>query len=388
MTNLVSEMNTSLLAQRVTTSRLLGQDPHLVLYGGGNTSLKATDPATGRQFLWVKGSGYDLADITVEGFTKLPNTELLALLAAADFGDVEMMDRLNALKCDASMPSPSVEALMHAVIPYAFVDHTHASSVVTLTNTEGGLEVLARLFPDFLIVPYQMAGKLLSIQIAELVDQDISRYKGIILQHHGVVTYSDDAEVSCQRMIDCEQKAADYLSEWPINLVQSKPSNGVQNTLELKNTLEQKYQRPVFVQKFISQVSEQFSVNKPWREAASRGTLTPEHVIRLKPFPMVVTTDVSLALDSFQHAYQQYFATHHEPKHIRLSDLPKWCIVENEGVFAISFDEAELEIIEAIANENMQAMAKAETISQWQPLPEAELFAIEYWELEQRKLKK
>lgn len=381
-------MNQQLLASRVRTSRQLGQDPHLVLYGGGNTSLKSTDPVTGQQYLWVKGSGFDLADITEAGFTKLPNADLLKLLAAADFGDVEMMDRLNTLKCDAAMPSPSVEALMHAVIPFAFVDHTHASSVVTLSNSKGGLEVLARLFPDFLIVPYQMAGKLLSIQISELVEKGISKYKGIILQHHGVVTYSDDPDVSCQRMVDCEKKAADYLSEWQINGAQSTAQSTDTHAQQLKNTLEKKYQKPVFVQTFKSELSEQFANMASWIGAACKGTLTPEHVLRLKPFPMVVTASIEIALEEFQQAYQRYFAKYHEPNHIKLVDLPKWCVIEKVGVFAMSFDEAELEIIEAIADENMVAMAKAEMMSQWQPLPKAELFAIEYWELEQRKLKK
>ncbi|HBW82415.1 MAG TPA: bifunctional aldolase/short-chain dehydrogenase, partial [Gammaproteobacteria bacterium] len=159
------------LDMRVYSSRLLGAEPSLVLHGGGNTSVKAaftnvfgdSVPA-----LYVKGSGWDLKTIKAAGFPPVDLAYLKRLGALASLSDVDMMRQLRMALLDPSGPNPSVEAILHATIPYKYVDHTHADAVVTLSNTPFGTQLLSDLFGDeVLILPYTMPGFVLARQVAE-----------------------------------------------------------------------------------------------------------------------------------------------------------------------------------------------------------------------------
>ena len=135
-----SEFKTD-LDLRVYTSRLLGQDTSLVLHGGGNTSVKST--ATNlfgetEDILYVKGSGWDLATIEAQGFAPVKMEMLLKMAELTELSDTDMVKYQRLAMTDPSAPNPSVEAILHAIIPFKFVDHTHADAVVTITNTIGG----------------------------------------------------------------------------------------------------------------------------------------------------------------------------------------------------------------------------------------------------------
>ncbi|WP_309571857.1 class II aldolase/adducin family protein, partial [Deinococcus sp.] len=123
------------LGQRVYTSRLLGADPDLVLHGGGNTSVKTVERTLlgdDVETLWVKGSGWDLATITAKGFTPLRVDSLRRLAGLDALSDVDMARELRIASLDPAAPAPSVEAILHGVLPARFVDHTHADAFVTL----------------------------------------------------------------------------------------------------------------------------------------------------------------------------------------------------------------------------------------------------------------
>ncbi|MEW8702073.1 MAG: class II aldolase/adducin family protein, partial [Candidatus Thiodiazotropha sp.] len=129
------------LALRVYTSRLLGSDPSLVLHGGGNTSVKISEKNLfdeTEEILYVKGSGWDLATIEAPGFTPVRMNHLLKLAQLESLSDSEMVNQLKTHQTSAAAPTASVEAILHAVLPYKYVDHTHADAIVTLTNTPRG----------------------------------------------------------------------------------------------------------------------------------------------------------------------------------------------------------------------------------------------------------
>ena len=129
------------LAQRVYSSRLIGQDRSLVLYGGGNTSVKIrTANLFGEEedLLYVKGTGFSLDTITSDGFAPVRMAHLTALAGLAELPDVEMARQLRLATVEPSAPTPSVEAILHAILPFKFVDHAHADSVIALTNTPSG----------------------------------------------------------------------------------------------------------------------------------------------------------------------------------------------------------------------------------------------------------
>jgi len=151
---------------RVYTSNLLGQSDELVLHGGGNTSVKSI--VEGEAILYVKGSGWDLVSIEAAGFAPVRMSALLEMATRETLSDRDMVAGQKAAMIDPAAPNPSVEAILHALIPRKYVDHTHADAIVTISNSRDGARHIAELFPDFLIVPYVMPGFILAQTIYEM----------------------------------------------------------------------------------------------------------------------------------------------------------------------------------------------------------------------------
>ena len=201
---------------RVYTSRLLGSNADLVLHGGGNTSVKVTetdlfgDPI---DLLYVKGSGWDLKTIEAPGFSPTRIDVLIRLGSLSRLSDTDMTRELKAALTDPGAPAPSVEAILHALIPPKFVDHTHTDAVVAISNTANGDALLAEIFgPRVLILPYVMPGFILSKQVYDATQgADWDQLDGIVLLHHGLFTSNDDARKSYDMMIKLVSKAEDYL---------------------------------------------------------------------------------------------------------------------------------------------------------------------------------
>ncbi|HBP99243.1 MAG TPA: bifunctional aldolase/short-chain dehydrogenase, partial [Gammaproteobacteria bacterium] len=201
---------------RVYSSQLLGADSSLVLHGGGNTSVKApflnvfgeAIPA-----LYVKGSGWDLRTIKAPGFPPVDLAYLQRLGQLQHLSDSDMMRELRLALLDPNGPTPSVEAILHALIPHKYVDHSHADAVVILSNTTDGHTRLADLYGDeVLILPYVMPGFILAQQVAEATASiNWDSIKGIVLLHHGIFTFHEDAEQSYSNMIELVTRAEEYL---------------------------------------------------------------------------------------------------------------------------------------------------------------------------------
>lgn len=202
------------LAQRVYSSRLLGQDPDLVLHGGGNTSAKASRVnlfGEAEPVLYIKGSGWDLATIQAAGFPAVRMSPLAKLRELPALGDVEMMNFLRSCLVDSGAPDPSVETLLHAFLPHRFVDHTHADAILTLTNLPDAEPRLRDVFGKRVaFVPYVMPGFALAKACAEAFERDRS-VEGLILLKHGIFSFGETAKESYDRMIALVQTAEDYL---------------------------------------------------------------------------------------------------------------------------------------------------------------------------------
>src|ERR1022692_3072750 len=223
------------IGQRVYTSRLIGRDPSLVLHGGGNTSVKVGERnlfVDEEQILHVKGTGWDLAAIEPRGFSPCRMAHLLRLAGLDSLSDVRMVAELRGSMTNASAPTPSVEAILHAIIPARFVDHTHADAIVTVMNTPGGEDRLREIYGDrVVIVPYVMPGFKLARLCATLLPQKVTpRAIGVALMSHGLITFGETAESSYARMIECVTLAEEYLSgrgawkvEWPAAAAPSRP---------------------------------------------------------------------------------------------------------------------------------------------------------------------
>src|SRR5271154_5288758 len=191
------------LALRVYTSRLLGQDPSLVLHGGGNTSVKTrTLDLSGEEtdVLCVKGSGWDMGNIEPEGLPAVRMGPLLKLRSRETLSDEEMVRHQRAYLLDPSAPNPSVETLLHAFLPHKFIDHTHSTAVLSIADQPNSAELCSEIYGRRMgQVPYIMPGFALAKKAAEIFEQDPS-VEGLILLKHGIFTFGETAREAYERM--------------------------------------------------------------------------------------------------------------------------------------------------------------------------------------------
>ena len=371
------------LELRVYTSRLLGCDNSLVLHGGGNTSVKIDDT------LYVKGSGWDLSSIEKEGFSPVSLNALLDMAKKEQLSDTKMVKLQKEAMSDKRAPNPSVEAILHAIIPYKFVDHTHANSIVTISNSINGKKIINELYKDYLIVDYVMPGFILAKKIYELTSKGFKweECKGIILHHHGIFTFGDSAKKSYSNMIKSVQTAEDYLKNFKLNIPEQKRTKEY-NIKKLKELIDRaKGYETVF--KINQSNLALFYSNQPnLKEFSSRGVLTPEHIIRTKRVPLVIEDDdFKGAIEKYIEDYKAYFKRYAKGQTM-LNPAPNYIVLKGYGVISTSKTQKEANIINDIINATLEAVLKADKLGGYLSINEKESFEMEYWELEQNKLKR
>ncbi len=364
---------------RVYTSNLLGQSDELVLHGGGNTSVKSM--VDGEEILYVKGSGWDLVSIKAEGFAPVKMSTLLEMAQLKNLSDTDMVNGQKAAMIDKGAPNPSVEAILHAIIPFKVVDHTHADAVVTISNSKNGLELIDKVFPNFLIVPYVMPGFILAQKIYELIQDnfDWDSCEGIILHNHGIFTFDDDAKKSYDKMIDAVTNAEDFLEKnATITLTKVKPNPFDMSELKIDKFMHIN-QTPLALH---------YASQDDLRSKVTRGVLTPEHIIRTKRIPLVIEDDeVEEALKHFKVAYEAYFNAYKNDE-IMLDPKPKYAVIKNYGVVSFGKTQKEADVINDVVSHTMWAVLRADKLGGYRSISIPDSFAMEYWELEQAKLKK
>jgi len=212
---------TNTLEQRVYTSRLQGADPSLVLHGGGNTSVKVIEKnlfGEDETILYVKGSGWDLATIETAGFAPCRLDYLLKLAELEQLSDTDMARELKLSMTNPSAPAPSVEAILHALLPHTFVDHTHADAIITLTNSVNGEKQIREIFDadSMIIVPYVMPGFKLVRAVAELYRAHVTpKTIGLILMNHGIFTFGENASWLVWQKLICRIGVPGKLTQPP-----------------------------------------------------------------------------------------------------------------------------------------------------------------------------
>lgn len=388
------QLGNDLVKLRVYTSRLLGQEGDLVLHGGGNTSVKVNETnifGEEEEVIYVKGSGWDLATIEAAGFAPCKMKDLLQLAALEELSDVEMVKYQRMAMTNPSAPNASIEAILHALIPFKFVDHTHADAVVTITNTPNGEQKIKELYGEnMVIVPYVMPGFVLAKEIYNITKGlDWSKLDGMILLNHGVFTFDDDAKASYDKMIAIVSKSEDYLA-------QNAPKNaeGSNQTpidalaiAKVRKQVSELSGKAVLAQLDASEKSVAFSQLPNVLDLTSRGTLTPDHIIRTKRTPVVFEGDHEENLKNYATTYQQYFDQYNNGETC-LDLAPRWAVMPGNGILSFGPNVKNSNIIRDIAQHTMKAIYQAEQLGGWTVLPNKDFFEIEYWELEQMKLKK
>ncbi|UCN01107.1 class II aldolase/adducin family protein [Sulfurimonas sp. SWIR-19] len=372
---------------RVYSSNLLGQNDELVLHGGGNTSLKSK--INGEDILHVKGSGWDLASIEAEGFAPVKLDALLEMAKREHLSDSEMVRLQREAMTDKSAPNPSVEAILHALIPYKFVDHTHADAIVTISNSVNGDEHIVKLFPNFLIVDYVMPGFELAHTIYEMTKNlDWESIDGIILHHHGIFTFDNDAKKSYDKMIAAVTKAEKFLDEQAVVHIEHNYVHSDCDIGKITKVLSAAKGYEVSININQSPLAAFYASQPNLKEFASRGVLTPEHIIRTKRVPLVMEdTNLEAAVEQYMQEYKAYFEKYATDE-VMLNPAPNYMIIKNLAVISFGKDRKEAAIINDIVNHTMLAVLRADKLGGYQSISEKESFAMEYWELEQAKLKK
>ncbi len=383
---------TSDLELRCYSSRLLGANPDLVLHGGGNTSVKLSEAdITGelQELLYVKGSGWDLATIQPAGFTPLRLQRLLKLAQLEAMTDVQMARELRAASTDPSAPAPSVEAILHGLIPHKFVDHTHADALVTITNTPSGASKVRELYGERVIVlPYVMPGfPLARAALTAWRREAHAGTVGMVLMNHGLFTFAETAKASYELMIALVSEAEAYLEQhgaWTLEeAVPHSIVNARVSISALRLELSKAAGRPMIVTRDSQSSSLEFARREDVLRVSQRGPATPDHVIRTKRVPLV-GRDVS----AYVREYVAYFARQAGGAVVTMLDPAPRIVLDPElGMLSAGSSVKDARIAQDIYRHTIQIISRSERLETWQALSESELFAMEYWDLEQAKLK-
>jgi len=383
------------LAKRVYTSRLLGADPELVLHGGGNTSVKIRETdffGDAVDVLHVKGSGWDLATIKEAGFAPVRMAPLLKMAEMPDLSDADMVKHQRAAMLDPEAPNPSIEAILHAVIPFRFVDHTHANAIIALTNHPQGEERVRAVFGrQVIIVPYVMPGFILARTVWELIrgrDLAAEGIRGIVLMNHGLFTFADDARISYETMIEFVSAAEDSLVASGARLASAAPEAiDLLALAALRGEVSKMRGGAVIARLDSSDAAAGYAALPNIADLATRGPATPDHSIRTKRIPAVLGEDRSASLKAYATEYQAYFERHATGQTM-LDPAPRVVIWPGQGVVSFGQTVADADAILDIARATWETVQKAETTGGWQALSEKDIFDVEYWDLEQAKLRK
>ena len=399
------------LALRVYTTRLLGRDPLLVLHGGGNTSVKTTvtdllgEPV---EVLCVKGSGWDMGEIEPAGLPAVRMEPLLKLRALSVLTDEDMVAFQRGALMNPSSPNPSVETLLHAFLPHKFVDHTHSTAVLALTDQTDDETILAEVYGDRVaLVDYVKPGFDLA-QAAARVFEATPGVEGMILRQHGIFSFGATAQESYDRMVELVTLAEDRIAaagskSFPAAKLPKTPAAVAEVAPVIRGLLaihgDDTVADPVrMILEFRTSDAVLNYVNGAEVGGYSQvGVVTPDHAIRTKNFPLVTP---AAGADDFAAAaraatgqyiadYHAYFARHdgvREPAKTPLDPMPRVILVPGLGLFGAGNSAAAARIAADIAENTVAVITDAQAIGVYQPVDEAAMFDIEYWSLEQAKL--
>jgi len=401
------------LVLRIYTTRLLGRDPKLVLHGGGNTSLKTCmRDLLGEdvEVLRVKASGADMAAIEPEGLPAVRLSPLRRLRALAAIADDELVGIERANLIDPAAANPSVEIMLHAFLPHKFVDHTHATAVLSVIDQPDGEARCAEVFGGRLaFVPYLMPGFGLAKKAIEVFERAPAS-EGLILSKHGIVTFGDSAREAYERMIEMVSLAEDFIERnsktfvfarlWREIAPMAAIAPIVRGACSLKDEKTDGAWRRLVLEFRTSDAVLRFFDSTDLDRVSRSGVVTPDHTIRTKNRPLVLPHPEVGKLDDFARAsrqaadafaahYRSYFERHNQRvggTKRELDPLPRVVLVHGLGFFGLGSTKRDAVIAADIAEEWMAVVADAERIGRFESISEAAMFDCEYWPLEQKKL--
>ncbi len=406
-----------LLALRTYTARIIGRQGALVLHGGGNTSVKATAQTILGEMvdvIHVKGSGWDLATIEPEGHPAVRLEPLLKLLSLDAMTDEAMVNALRTNLLDASAPNPSVETLLHAALPARFVDHTHADAILALCDQPDAEAICRSVFGESMVwVPYVMPGFALAKRCKESFERAAAVLEPtvMVLEKHGLFTWGATARESYERTIAAvtraERSALERRSRVSVSPSVLPDLKAIDVLPRLRGVLARlagdPLERGPILRTRSTPAILSFLARPDAPALVSKGCATPDHVLRTKPTALFVaresrTGDDSEALanhfeagiSAYARSYEAYFDEMCRAKHVtkkRLDPWPRVVLVPGFGVCAVGSTAVEADIALDLYEHTIDVMVNAAAVGSYDPCSRSDLFDVEYWSLEQAKIK-
>ncbi len=405
------------LAQCAYVSRLIGSDAYLVLHGGGNSSVKLSRLdifGDEEDVIYIKGTGLDMATIDPEGFAGLRLTPLKRLRRLDTLSDADLETQMAIHRIRAHSPDPSVEVLLHAFLPHRHVVHTHADDILVLTNqTDGEKKIRTALGENLAVLPYSHSGLPLAKAVAAAYEK-MPGMDAIVILHHGIFTFAEDAETAYGNMIRYVHRAETFVSE---HLKNAPGAQRRQDLAPIRNPdldlarLSQVIRgacavysktdatRRVLIESRRSPALVKASLSADARQICDSGVLTPDHAVRIKNRMALIDTlppddndllkTVNQALGRFQNAYQGYLAAsikdHQSLPH--LSDLrPTIFLVAGLGLMAAGFSRKAALTAADIGEHTVLSKMKGLSIGTYYPASDSHVYRMEFWPFQQKKL--
>ena len=407
----------SVVADLIARSNRLGADPKNTNYAGGNTSAKgtATDPVTGEgvELLWVKGSGGDLGTLTEKGLAALRLDRVRALTGV--YRGVEHEDEMVAAfdYClhGAGGAAPSIDTAMHGLVDAAHVDHLHPDSGIAVATAADGERLTAEIFGGKVVwVPWRRPGFQLGLDIAAIKDANPEAI-GCILGGHGITAWGATSEESEQNSLWIIRTAEQYIDQHGRPEPFGPVLDGYGALPEAERRAKAAALAPVIrglashdrpqVGHFTDDARVlEFLAGTTHPRLAALGTSCPDHFLRTKVKPLVLDLPAGAPVEdcvvrlkelheAYRADYQAYYDRHAGPDSpaIRGAD-PAIVLVPGVGMFSFGKDKQTARVAGEFYLNAINVMRGAEGISAYAPIDEAEKFRIEYWALEEAKLRR
>ena len=391
-------------------SNLLGADLRLTNYAGGNTSCKITEtnPVTGEpaEVMWVKGSGGDIGTLTKKGCANLYVDKLQALkkrYRGLAFED-EMVELFNHCLFDPKCAAPSIDTPLHGLLPFKHIDHLHPDALIAIAASKDGEAIMKEIWGETMAwIPWQRPGFDLGLQLAKTVEEN-PNIRGVILGGHGLFTWGNTSYESYINTLEVIEMASEFLTA---NYGKKSPVFGGAK-LDSKPVEERKMAAAEIMPTLRGLASSyrqmvghftddprvlEFVNSNDLERLAQKGTSCPDHFLRTKIRPMVLTGTSKEAIQAQFEAYRADYAAYYERcKHdnspaIRDSN-PVVILYPQVGMFTFAKDKQTARVAAEFYTNAINVMKGAEAVSEYVGLDEQEAFDIEYWLLEEAKLQR
>jgi|TARA_B110000503_G_scaffold32115_1_gene52192 rhamnulose-1-phosphate aldolase/alcohol dehydrogenase len=383
-------LTASELSELIVRTKRIGADQSLVVFGGGNTSVKGEVTVDGqtKRVMWIKASGGDMATATAQTFAPLDLDILEKLKSYDDLTDEQMVEMVGRSIMLPGAPRPSIETLLHGFMPFKHIDHIHSDAICALTNHPKGREAtMEALGEEWAYVDWIRSGFPLSKIVEKLGD-----YRGVVLAHHGVITWAETSEDCLKETLAVVNKANAYLEAKSVapklrRIDKVEPAEVVPR---VRGQLSRTTHKVVHLdERFLDIVN-----REDLREVVSAGVSSADHMLRIRPFSVVLDDlsreGIGLTFDNYSAAYDEYTARNMSLLPVGydlLDSIPRVALIPGLGAITSGSSLAEAKMVAEIAfHTHKVACQVIDSFGAGEPMPDSEIFRFEYWPMELYKL--